>query len=49
FTTSMEAVLVSIAGVYRTFESSLPAELAQKPVQIRLTGDRLDVLAIKNS
>jgi septum site-determining protein MinC len=49
FTTSMEAELVSIAGVYRTFESSLPAELAQKPVQIRLTGDRLDVLAIKNS
>ncbi len=46
FTTSMEAELVSIAGVYRTFESSLPAELAQKPVQIRLTGDRLDVLAI---
>jgi septum site-determining protein MinC len=46
FTTSMEAELVSIAGVYRTFESSLPAELTQKPVQIRLTGDRLDVLAI---
>jgi septum site-determining protein MinC len=49
FTTSMEAELVSIAGVYRTFESSLPAELARNPVQIRLTGDRLDVLAIKNS
>jgi septum site-determining protein MinC len=49
FTTSMEAELVSIAGVYRTFENSLPADLAQKPVQIRLTGDRLDVLAIKNS
>ncbi|MDB5991978.1 MAG: minC [Herbaspirillum sp.] len=49
FTTSMEAELISIAGVYRTFEKDLPADLAQKPVQIKLTGDRLDVLAIKNS
>lgn len=49
FTTSMEAELISIAGVYRTFEKDLPAELANKPVQIRLSGDRLDVLAIKNS
>jgi septum site-determining protein MinC len=49
FTTSMEAELVSIAGVYRTFENNLPADLARKQVQIRLTGDRLDVLAIKNS
>ncbi|MDB5776499.1 MAG: minC [Herbaspirillum sp.] len=49
FTTSMEAELVSIAGIYRTFENNLPADLAQKPVQIRLTGDRLDVLAIKNT
>jgi septum site-determining protein MinC len=49
FTTSMEAELISIAGVYRTFEKDLPADLAQKPVQIKLTGDRLDVLAIKHS
>ena len=49
FTTSMEAELISIAGVYRTFEKDLPADLAQKPVQIRLVGERLDVLAIKNS
>lgn len=49
FTTSMEAELISIAGVYRTFEKDLPADLANKQVQIRLSGDRLDVLAIKNS
>jgi septum site-determining protein MinC len=48
FTTSMEAELVSIAGVYRTFDTSLPPELASQPVQIRLTGDRLDILALKN-
>jgi septum site-determining protein MinC len=49
FTTSMEAELISIAGVYRTFEKDLPPELASKQVQIRLSGDRLDVLAIKNT
>jgi septum site-determining protein MinC len=48
FTTSMEAELISIAGVYRTFEKGLPLDLSQKPVQIRLHGDRLDVLAIKD-
>jgi septum site-determining protein MinC len=49
FTTSMEAELISIAGVYRTFEKDLPPELARKQVQIRLSGDRLDVLAIQNT
>ena len=49
FTTSMEAELISIAGVYRTFEKDLPAELANKQVQIKLSGDRLDVLAVKNT
>jgi septum site-determining protein MinC len=37
FTTHLEAELVSIAGVYRTFESALDAPLARKPAQIRLT------------
>lgn len=37
FTTRFEAELVSIAGVYRTFESGVPAELAGKPVQISLS------------
>jgi len=46
FTLSMEAELVSIAGTYRTFENTLPQETAKKPVQIRLAGDRIDVLAV---
>jgi septum site-determining protein MinC len=37
FTTHLEAELVSIAGVYRTFESAPDAPLAGKPAQIRLT------------
>lgn len=36
FTTQLEAELVSIAGVYRTFESSPDAAVAKKPAQIRL-------------
>jgi septum site-determining protein MinC len=47
FTMSMEAELVSIAGMYRTFDNGLPKELARLPVQIRLTGDRIDVLTMK--
>ncbi|MBS1189301.1 MAG: septum site-determining protein MinC [Rhodocyclaceae bacterium] len=35
-TTRMEAELVSIAGLYRTFEDGVPAELLGKPTQIRL-------------
>lgn len=37
FTTSLEAELVSIAGIYRTFEGSLPRDLAQQPAVIRLS------------
>lgn len=47
FALSMEAELVSIAGIYRTFESGLPADLGKKPAQIRLAGDRIDVLSIR--
>lgn len=36
FTTRFEAELVSIAGVYRTFESGVPDDLAGKPVQVQL-------------
>ena len=36
FTTSLEAELVSIAGIYRTFEGELPRDLAQQPAVIRL-------------
>jgi septum site-determining protein MinC len=41
FTTSFEAELVSIAGVYRTFEQGIPAEIDRQPAQVRLVvGDR---------
>lgn len=47
FAMSMEAELVSIAGTYRTFENGLPQDLAKKPAQVRLAGDRIDILALK--
>lgn len=47
FAISMEAELVSIAGVYRTFEHGLPKDLARRAAQIRLVGDRIDVLPMK--
>ncbi|KAF1045876.1 MAG: Septum site-determining protein MinC [Herbaspirillum frisingense] len=49
FTASLEAELVSIAGVYRTFENGHPAEIAGKQVQVRLNGERIDVLQMKAS
>ncbi len=36
FTTHLEAELVSIAGVYRTFDGTQDAAVAKKPAQIRL-------------
>lgn len=47
FTLSMEAELVSIAGMYRTFENG--SERAQQATQIRLVGDRIDMLPIKSA
>lgn len=47
FALSMEAELVSIAGIYRTFESGLSQDLAKKPAQVRLEGDRIDILSIR--
>jgi septum site-determining protein MinC len=46
FALSMEAELVSIAGVYRTFEDGCPPELARQPAQISLVGDRIDILSV---
>jgi septum site-determining protein MinC len=46
FALSMEAELVSIAGVYQTFESGLKPEIKQRAVQISLAGDRIDVQLI---
>lgn len=46
FAMGMEAELVSVAGTYRTFESGVPKDIAKKAVQVRLSGDRIDVLAV---
>jgi len=35
--TRFDAELVSIAGLYRTFDAGVPAAMAGKPVQVRLT------------
>jgi septum site-determining protein MinC len=37
----MEAELVSIAGVYRTLDESLPVSLKSKPAQVLLNEDKL--------
>ena len=49
FAASLEAELVSIAGVYRTFENGHAPELAGKQVQVRLQGERIDVLQMQAS
>ncbi|MEO8298324.1 MAG: septum site-determining protein MinC [Burkholderiales bacterium] len=41
FTTCMEPQLVSIAGIYRTTETALPAGVQGKPAQVRLDGEKL--------
>jgi septum site-determining protein MinC len=46
FALSMQPELVSVAGVYRTFEDGFPEELARQPAQIRLVGDRIDIAAL---
>lgn len=46
FALAMAPELVSIAGVYRTFEDGFPAEHARQPTQIRLVGERIDILSV---
>jgi septum site-determining protein MinC len=46
FALAMQPELVSIAGVYRTFDDGFPPELARQPAQIRLVGDRIDILSL---
>ena len=40
FSTCMEAQLLSIAGIYRTIETDLPADVAGKPAKVRLEEKR---------
>ncbi|BBF83984.1 septum site-determining protein MinC [Aquitalea magnusonii] len=46
FVRSMEAELVSIAGVYRTIEQALPESIKGKPTQIQLENERLVMTAL---
>ena len=46
FALQMQPELVSIAGVYRTFDDGFPAEVARQPAQIRLVGDRIDISSL---
>jgi septum site-determining protein MinC len=48
FTTCMEPQLVSIAGIYRTTETELPAAVLGKPAQVRLAGEKLVVEPLKS-
>ena len=41
FTSCLEAELISIAGTYRTSDTPLPKEVAGKPAQVSLQGDKL--------
>jgi len=47
FSTCMEPQLVSIAGTYRTTETELPADVLGKPAQVRLSGEKLVIEALK--
>jgi septum site-determining protein MinC len=46
FALQLEPELVSIAGVYRTFDEGFPAEVARQAAQIRLVGDRIDISSL---
>jgi septum site-determining protein MinC len=43
----MEAELIAIAGAYRVFEDTVPSDIYQKAVQIRLRGEQLDIVPIQ--
>ena len=46
FSLSLEPELISIAGVYRTSENPLPANVHGKPAQVQLSNDGQDKLLI---
>ena len=47
-TTCMEPQLLSIAGIYRTTETELSRDVLGKPAQVKLDGEKLVVLPLKN-
>ena len=46
FTLSLEAELVSIAGIYRTSDTDLPADVRGKAAQVWLAEDKLQMRAL---
>ena len=46
FALAMEPQLVSIAGVYRTVDAPLAADIWSRPAQVRLADDRLQIDAL---
>ncbi len=48
FSTCLDPELIAIAGVYRTSEMPLPPEVAGKPAQVRLVGDKLVMLPLES-
>ena len=48
FSTCLEPQLMSIAGIYRTTETPLPADVLGKPAQVRLDGEKIIIEALKS-
>ena len=48
FSTCLDPELIAIAGVYRTSEAPLPADVKAKAAQVRLVGDKLVMDPLKS-
>lgn len=48
YTRSLEAELLAIAGIFRTAENPLPADVAGKPAQVYLQGEKLVMQPLPN-
>lgn len=46
FAFSLEPELVSIAGVYRTFEDGLPSNVSNQPSMVKMVNERIEVIPI---
>lgn len=49
FALTMEPELVSIAGIYRTFENGFPPLQPHHAVQVKLNGDSIEVSSVKSA
>ena len=48
FCMQLEAELVSIAGIYRTFDTGYPTLAPHAPVQIKLNGDKIELVSLQS-